>query len=622
MKRIASVVALYVPLILGGTSAASTVDVNGEAVFAKHCASCHEGSHIKAPAKLFLSMMAPDMIYRALDSGIMEVQASVLDDAQKRAVAEYLTDSKLGEAVRQTPANMCGPQRRQFDLSEPPAYTGWGVNERNHRFMEAEDTGLGAADVPRLKLKWAFGFPGATRARSQAMFAMGAVFVGSQDGTVYALDRETGCVRWTYRASAEVRTPVVIEGWAPGEEPASPPLAYFADHMARVYAVEATTGKLRWKMKVDDHPNATVTGSPVLHEGRLYVPVSSLEVATAGDPDYSCCTFQGAVAALDAATGEQVWKTRTIPTPPERVGETSVGTPVLAPSGAPVWNSPTIDPARGLLYVGTGENYSSPANDTSDALLAFRLADGKLMWSRQATAGDAWNNACMMENKANCPEENGPDLDFGAGTMLVTLPNGKPLLLAGQKSGDVYAIDATTRGDIFWQKKVGRGGIQGGVHFGMAYGAGKLFVPITDMSDKEAENYAWNIPGKPGLYALDVSDGSMLWEAPADNICAETARYCEPGISQAITAMPGVVFAGHMDGRLRAYSSESGEVLWEFYTDQRKFDTVNGVPASGGSFGGGAGPTVHKGMLFASSGYGIYYHRPGNVLLAFSVDGE
>jgi polyvinyl alcohol dehydrogenase (cytochrome) len=587
----------------------------GAAVYAKACAECHEGGVARAPHKMFLEMMPTDGILRALEQGVMQTQAAGLTAAERRAVAEYLTGHSLDEVVARTPPPSCEGPRREFDLGRPPAKAGWGVTRENQRFIPAEVAGLSAADLPRLELRWAFVFPGANRARSQPTVAMGAVFVGSQDGTVYALDKETGCVRWTFRASAEVRTPVIIEGWDAGSPPARP-VAYFADFIARVYAVDARTGELLWSTKVDDHANATVTGAPVLLKDRLYVPISSLEVTSAADPKYPCCTFRGAVAALDARTGATVWKTHTIDEPAREVGRTRIGTPILAPSGAPVWNSPSIDEQRGVLYVGTGENYSSPANDRSDALMAFELATGRLLWHRQKTEGDAWNVACMMPDNPNCPAEDGPDVDFGAGTIIARDVAGRDLLLAGQKSGDVYALDLGKRGEPVWHNKVGRGGIQGGVHFGMALDGRRLYVPISDMTSPEAEVHLHSVPSKAGIYALDVATGKMLWAQPADNVC-NGRPYCEAGISAAITAMPGAVLAGHMDGRLRAYAAESGKVLWEYDTTQ-EVTATDGSRAHGGSFGGGAGPIVQDGMLFAASGYGIYFHMPGNVLLAFA----
>jgi polyvinyl alcohol dehydrogenase (cytochrome) len=598
----------------GATPAADAAPVPGAALYARHCASCHEGGVPKAPHTMFLQMMAADAIHDALTAGVMQAQAAALAPQERVAVAEYLAGQTVAQARMRAPLPRCTANAARFDLTDPPTKTGWGMDGDNSRFVPAAVAGLAAADVPRLELRWAFAFPQAQRVRSQPLLALGAVFVGSQNGTVYALDAATGCVRWEFRASAEVRTGLVMAPWAAGRPPGARPLLYFGDLLARVYAVDAQTGALVWTVKVDEHPNATVTATPALHDGRLYVAVSSLEVSSAADPKYPCCSFRGSIHALDAGSGASVWKSYTIADAPRPVGTTRAGTPILAPSGAPIWNTPVIDDARGLLYAGTGENYSSPAGPTSDAVLAFRLEDGALQWSRQKTAGDAWNVACMIPDNPNCPAEDGPDYDFGAATIHARLGDGRSLLLAGQKSGDVYALDLEAQGAPVWRQKVGRGGIQGGVHFGMALGGERLFVPV---SDKDMAARRYDRPARPGLYALDVRSGRMLWESPADDVCAGR-QFCAPGISQAITAIPGVVFAGHMDGRLRAYDAATGRVLWQTDTT-REVAALGGVRAHGGSFGGGAGPVVRRGLVFASSGYGMYEHMPGNLLLVYGV---
>lgn len=614
LSRWGKTLSTLLAMALWGAPATAEEHEAGAKAYQQYCAQCHEGGVSKAPHKMFLEMMSAQSILNSMENGIMQAQSAALSKTDKQAVAEYLTKQSLAELAQQPSAPMCTGEAASFDFNRPPAKAGWGVSRQNQRFIDKGVAGLEASDLGKLELKWAFRFPNAQRARSQPTIAMGAVFVGSQDGTVYALDKASGCVRWTFQASAEVRTPVVIEGWEAGARPERP-LAYFADLIARVYAVDAVTGDLVWVTKADDHPNATVTGAPVLLNERLYVPVSSLEVTSAADPNYPCCTFRGAVMALNAQTGETVWKTYTIDEEPTLFGKTRVGTNIFGPSGAPVWNSPSIDEKNGVLYVGTGENYSSPANDRSDALFAFELNTGKILWHRQKTEGDAWNVACMMPDNPNCPVENGPDVDFGAATIVAQDRNGRDLLLAGQKSGDVYALDPRRQGQPVWQQKVGRGGIQGGVHFGMALDGQRLFVPISDMSSPEAEVHLHAVPSKAGIYALDVTTGEFLWSTPADNVCNGRA-YCEPGISAAITAIPGAVIAGHMDGRLRAYASDTGRLIWEFDSTQT-VKTTDGATATGGSFGGSAGPIVQDGMLFAASGYGIYFHMPGNVLLAF-----
>jgi polyvinyl alcohol dehydrogenase (cytochrome) len=640
LKRTLPVIALFALALAAGTSQAATTGAAttpadapkagagdnaprfdnkataaehpGEPLFKLYCASCHLGQVAKAPHLMFLQMMAPDAIYGALDVGIMRSHAEKLSQEQKQQVATYLGGDHPLSTLR---APQCTGDAAKFDASRKPSASGWGLTPENTRHIRADDAQITAADLPRLELKWAFAFPNAQRARSQPAIAYGAVYIGSQDGTVYALDEETGCVRWTFRAPAEVRTAVIVESPSAAGKHAGSPLVFFGDLLARVYAVDAFTGQLRWSYKADDHPNATITGAPSLHDGTLYVPVSSLEVTSAADPAYECCTFRGSVLALDARTGTSRWKAFTIPTAPREVGRTRVGTRILAPSGAPVWNSPAIDAPRGMLYVGTGENYSSPANDTSDALIAFRLQDGAMVWHAQKTANDAWNVACMLPDNPNCPKENGPDVDFGASTIVLRDAKRGDLLLAGQKSGWVYGVNPDARGKIVWSSKVGRGGIQGGVHFGMATDGQRLFVPISDMKD-EHDGRKHDAPSRAGIYALDPRTGTELWAAPADDTCAGR-QFCDPGISATVTSIPGAVLAGHMDGRLRAYDAATGKVVWEVDATQ-EWKTVSGEVARGGSFGGGAGPMVVNGKVFAASGYGLYFHMPGNVLLVFA----
>ena len=586
----------------------------GEGLYQENCGSCHNGGVYKAPHRMFLGMMAPDAILASMDGGIMAEQANSLSAAQKRAVAEHIAGRSLDAEVIELPPPVC--ENKSLDLSQPPLQKGWGVDYRNSRFQPAATGGLTASDASSLELKWAFAYPNAIQARSQPAVAGGTVFVGSQNGTVYALDAKSGCIRWTYRASAEVRTAISVSSWAEGEEEPHP-IVYFGDILARAYAIDAQTGEEKWITKVDDHPNATITGAPVVVDDRLYVPVSSLEVVNAVDPAYECCTFRGSLVALDTADGSIVWKTYVIDQPASEAGVTTAGTRILAPSGAPIWNSPTVDLERRRLYAGTGENYSSPAGGTSDAIIAFDMDSGEIIWVNQATEGDAWNVGCLIQytsDPANCPEEDGPDFDFAASSILITLEGGQDLLVAGQKSGEAMAIDPDT-GKTLWREQVGRGGVQGGVHFGLAAEGSLAYIPINDMAyPEDVTRYKFKTPARPGMFALDAATGEILWENLADDIC-DGLQFCNPGISSAVTAIPGAVIAGHLDGRLRIYGSNDGDVLWEYDTRQA-VETVSGESANGGSMSGG-GPTVADGMLYVNSGYGIYFHMPGNVLLAF-----
>ncbi len=589
----------------------STVDpetLPGAPLYHRICANCHEGQVARAPHKMFLQMMPAANIITALTTGVMKQQGAALSAEERQSVAEYLAGAPLGAVAAPAPPR-CSPRAAQFDLADKPAAVGWGLD--NSALTPGSAAGLAAADLTRLKLKWALEFPGAIRARSQPAVAYGAVYVGSQDGTVYALDLATGCVRWTFQAAAEVRTAIVVQ---PEASAARPRRLFFGDVIAHTYAVDALSGKLLWSVKVDEHPNATLTGTAGYHDGMLYVPVSSLEVTSAADPRYECCKFRGAVVALEAASGAVRWKAYTVATEPKLVRTTAQGTRVFAPSGAPVWGSPTVDAARGLLYVGTGDNYSSPADDSSDAVMAFHLQNGARAWSRQLSHGDAWNVACMMQQNPNCPEENGPDVDIAASIITYRTPAGRELLLAGQKNGMVYGLDPDAAGAVLWKRRVGRGGIQGGIEFGMAREGARLFVPIADLADGH-DGRRYDTAPMPGLYALDAATGAPRWSAPAPDVCAGR-KFCDPGILAALTAIPGVVFAGHMDGWLRAYDAESGKVLWQYDANQ-PVRTVSGTTAHGGTFGG-PGAVVREGYLIATSGYGLYFHMPGNVLLVFA----
>jgi polyvinyl alcohol dehydrogenase (cytochrome) len=585
----------------------------GAAIYHQRCQFCHEGQASKAPSRTFLEMMAAESIYRALSVGIMQGQAAGLADDDKRHIAEYLAGKPLG-AAESAAAPHCSGAAANFDLAREPDIVGWGFNAWNDHFVPARAARLSAADIPRLKVKWTFAYPAAVRARSQPTFAYGALYVGSQNGAVYALDAKTGCIRWTFQTSAEVRTAVIVP-----RVPGSQKRAFFGDIVGRVYAVDALSGQELWRARVDAHPSTTVTGSPAYHDGTLYVPASSLEEATVG-PTYPCCTFRGSVVAFDAATGRRVWQHYTIEEEPREVGTSRTGTKIFAPSGASIWNAPTIDARRGVLYVGTGNNYTGPADGRSNSILALDLKSGVVRWSWQAVSGDAWNVGCMI-GLDSCPKNSGPDFDMGSGVMLGRFEDGSERLFAGSKSGTALAVDPVHHDRALWSDRLGRGSIQGGIQFGMAFDGKKLYAPIADMAnsnDQSEKARALGAP-KPGLYALDGRTGELIWQTPADNICGERPS-CDPGILAAVSAVPGAVFAGHMDGRVRAYDSASGEVIFEFDT-ARELPALGGVTAHGGSIGGG-GPVIHDGMMYVNSGYGMYFHMPGNALVAFSVDGR
>ena len=586
--------------------------------FRQNCASCHSGGVPKAPHLAAFPLMRPEVVLSALTEGAMVEQARELDYAEKVELAEFLTGQRFGES-KAVPVLQCNKVENWFDPTQRHGISNWGVTPENTRFVSAENAQLTQADVGELRLKWAFGYPNATRARSQPAIAGGAVFVGSQDGTVYALDLESGCARWTYKADAEVRTGLSIE-LLERDDGVNEPRGYFGDFAGNVYSVNLGTGELNWRAKIDDHPDVTITASTKFYQGVLYVSFSSKEWATAADPAYECCTARGGVAALDPNTGKELWKTYSIADEPKPVASVNkIGTRQWHAAGAPVWTSPTIDSQRNVLYVGTGNAYTSPAADTSDAVLAMDLQTGELLWSFQTTAGDAWNLACVLTGagRTNCPSENGPDFDVGTAPLLMTLADGRQLLMVGAKSGVVHALDPDKNGSIVWKRRVGYGGLSGGVHWGMSAINELLFVPISD-ADILATGDGLS-QRKPGLHALNALTGETVWYSQAPDVCADDQKpACDRGFSAAVTAIPSMIFAGSFDGHLRIYSADKGDTLWDFNTAQN-FLSVNGEAASGGSIESD-GPIVSNGKVLVNSGYSFGGRMGGNVLLVFASD--
>lgn len=539
----------------------------------------------------------------------MKQQASELSVGERSLVANYLAGSD-GSAASDKSMTMCENQLATTG-DKASSIAAWGMGETNHRFIDEKTAGVNAENVSTLQLNWAFDFPGATRARSQPTVYGNVVYVGSQRGVIYAIDLDTGCLHWQFEADAEVRSAISI---APAINDA-PHTLYFGDTGGNVYAISGIDGALQWRQHLNDHPAATITGSPRFFEGRLFVPMSSWEWATAADPNYACCTFRGGIAAYNAANGDLLWKSYSIPETPVDTGKrNSLDVPIMGPSGVPIWNSPTVDAKRGLLYVGTGESYTSPAADTSDSVLAFSIDTGELVWSKQLTKHDAWNMSCFIGSSYNCPEENGPDMDIGAPPVLISLPSGKDILVVGQKNGFVYGLDPEDRGAIVWQRKVGLGGYAGGIHWGMATDGKAVYAPNADtdfIGRYDAERF-------PGVFALKVETGEQLWYTRAQEDCrAEEKPACDAGISAAATAVPGLVFAGGFDGQLRAYDSKMGKVLWTYQTN-RSFKSVSGRQAHGGSIESD-GPVVYQGHVLVNSGYLFGARMPGNVLLNFAL---
>lgn len=590
----------------------------GQIAFEKTCTTCHANPSTasRAPNLKTLMQLTPEAVYAALTTGSMAVPAKNLTDADKRAIAEYLGGRPLdlsNSGSAQSMPNRCPNNQPIESLSASPAWNGWGAGLGNTRFVTASTAGINADQVPQLKLKWAFGFPNGSTTYGQPSIVAGRLFIGSDNAYVYSLDAANGCVYWSYLAKTGVRT-------SPSVGPVSGRGVtkfgvFFADLRGNVYALDASTGKLLWTKNVVDHDAARITGAPALYAGRLYVPVSAMEEGFSAAPSYPCCTFRGSVVALDASSGHQIWKSYTIPEAPRPVRKNSQGVQQWAPAGAAVWNAPTIDPERHVLYVGTGDAYTEPAAKTSDAVLALDLRTGRIVWSFQAVKNDAWMVGCVPESTDNCPKDLGVDYDFGSSPILVATRDRNSILLATPKSGTVFALNPNENGEVIWKVDLADKPApnNGEIAFGGAADSESIYLGLED------GNFA----------AVDLSIGKRLWTTrleslddlgqPTINGENRTKAGLRFGQSAAVTAIRGAAFTGGWDGILRALSTADGRVLWQFNTEQN-FKTVNGVAAKGGSMGG-PGPIVVNGMLYVGSGYAnVGGGLPGNVLLAFAPE--
>jgi polyvinyl alcohol dehydrogenase (cytochrome) len=583
---------------------------DGAKLYADRCAVCHDNAQDRTPPKSMLARRRPEEIIASLTTGSMKTQASGLKEMEIRALAVYLTGKEpSGVLDPATLANRCGTPARAINL-KGPLWNGWGVDYDNTRYQPKP--GLKPEDVSRLKVKWAFAYP-ATQALGQPTIVGDRLYVTTDSGQVICLNAQTGCAYWARSVGAPVRTSITVGPWTAGGKAKF--AAYFGDERANVYAVDADTGQELWKLKLDEHPVARITGSPVLHRDRLYVPVSSVEEAVGRSDKYECCKFRGSMAALDAFSGKLIWKTYTIQEEPKPLAKNNAGTQLYGPAGAAIWSAPTLDLKRGVLYAGTGNSYTDVPTGGPDAIMAFELATGKIRWVNQVLPNDNFIMNCPKPGVGNCPKEAGPDFDFGSSPILRKVPGGKEILLAGQKSGILFGLDPDNQGKKLWEIKLGSGTALGGIEWGFTADASVAYVPVADPFGAPDQR-------KPGISAVKIATGEKIWFTPAPEAkCSWGKMRCTNAQSAAASLIPGVVFSGTSDGRLRAYATADGKVLWEFDTAAAPYDGVNGKQAKGGTIDSG-GPTIANGMLYVNSGYGRIIGMPGNALLAFSVDGK
>ncbi len=567
----------------------------GFLVYQKHCADCHQDARLRAPSLGAIKKMSENGIRQALTMGVMKEHSRNIDNVDFDKLLLFL--SSQTNNITETQINECS---EPFPTQSEILWSNWGNGLSNQR-VQAKSS-LNPQNINQLELKWAFGFNDSIRIRSQPLVTEDTIYIGSQSGHVYALSLDTGCQWWSFKADAEVRGAITLSD--------NKKSILFTDFAANVYRLNSLNGEIEWKKNVATHPLTTITGSIAVTQDSVFIPLSSTEVVSAIDPNYMCCTFRGGLIALNTSNGDERWKMHTVPEP-KKTGYNSNRISSWGPSGAPVWSTPTIDLERGLIYIGVGQNYSHPATELSDAIIAIGIESGRVVWHKQTLSGDVWNAACVT-NRINCPGEYGPDYDIGASIILIE--GDKDMLIAGQKSGMVFAMDPDDNGSIIWQKRVGRGGKKGGVHWGMTIDDDSIFVPIADLPEKIPSQYS----PMPGIHALRIKDGSKEWYRPALPVCEDEKYHCYPSVSAAPSRVGSMIITGSMNGIIEIISTKDGNLLWSFDT-AKQFKTINQISANGGSIDSN-GPIIAGNHLIATSGYDIYGQLTGNILLVFSIE--
>ncbi len=598
-----SAAALFATLCAGAMAQTASVapdPAQGKALFAERCSGCHDQPGSRAPATAYLATRLPSEIIYTLTKGEMQTQAAGLTPAEVKAIAEFLTGRDID--VEAAPdANLCkSPGAITAGSRDWPI---WGHDVHNTRFQT--EPGFAAADLKRLKVKWAFSLPGLTGGPT---VAGDHLFVTSRMGRVFSLDTTTGCTYWSFQADSPIRNAVAVGPLAYGRYG-----AWFGDQHAVVHALDALTGKTLWERKIDDYGNARIVGSITFDKGVIYVPVTSADEVDADDPSYECCKFRGSVTALDAATGKVLWKGYTIAEEPHPTHKNDAGTQMYGPAGAGVWSAPTVDEKRGAIYVATGDAYTTEPTDATDAVVAFDIKTGKRLWASQVLKGDAWLYKCNGTPVGNCPSPQGPDHDFSSSPLMQTTEDGKDILVAGSKSGVVWAFDPDHNGKVLWSAAVGKGSSSDPI-WGLAADRQRVYAGTPS---------AALTPGKEGGFSgLDLKTGKIDWhtESPAQ-LCGWGPVGCLHKETAAMTLTPGAAFSAGMDGHLRAYDPQTGAILWDF-DDVRTYDAVNGVPAFGGNLDGSP-QVVANGTLFLNAGNSaLSSPRHGDAVLAITVDGK
>jgi polyvinyl alcohol dehydrogenase (cytochrome) len=593
----------------------------GEVVYQKHCAACHDKpEETKSPSREALSRVSALTITNALIMGRMTAQGAPLSAVEVSNVSDYLSAGEANASGWIEP-NTCPANRRTPKLNAKATVSGFGFDYSNKRELTFAEAGLKPGDLDNMEVAWVMAFPQVGTMRGQAAVVGDTMFLPMADNNrLFALDisGDKPCVQWTYDGGRALRTSAGYGEMSNGQK-----IVMVGDMGGFVHAVDARTGKKLWEADVKFFQNQMVTATPVLYKDRVYAPISQYELASAAADAYVCCKARGGVTAIDAKTGKKIWAEAVMPEA-KPIKDRGDGQFIWGPSGGAIWNSASLDVKRNRLYVGTGEANSGPAHVNTDALLSFDLDTGKILWAHQATADDVYNSGCFPGREAN-KNCSGPtvyrDVDFGASTILAAAPNGRDLVLGGQKSGSMWAMNPDN-GQVVWRTALGHGTAMGGIHWGIAADDKHVYAPISNTGRPVPTDPAFDANLiKPGIYALNLDDGSIAWSFYTKADCEGDRRTRMPqcarlfGLSGAPTVIGDYVVTGGLDGWLYVLDKNTGALKWKYDTAQ-KYQGVNGVEGNGGSIDA-ASIIATDGMLIMNSGYGMFGQAPGNVMIAF-----
>jgi len=598
---------LFFMLLLGLVANVAAEDqLTGKELTAANCTACHENKELNIASLEAMSLATENELFYVMAEGKMQNQTEHLSESEIRKIAKYISSAEETSLFR------CSRALILTDLVPDEDWTSWGNGPLNKRYQK--NTRINSSNIINLKLKWSFRLKGGN-ARAQPISVGKLILVATKD-TLFALDSSSGCSFWSFKSPSEFRT-------SPAYGRKAGLYVFIVDQELVTYKLDLLTGKLIWKTQLPRESDWNMSsGSISIVDSHLIVPISTVETIAPLNPRHECCTTSGGIAKVNIETGEVIWFHRVLK-PAEHVGKVRITrTKKFAPAGAAVWNTPGIDLKKGKVFFGTGQSTQSPASEFSDAIISLDLKTGERVWSTQTLAGDAHNVACEvpMARQWGCPYENGPDYDFGASVIKSKTSKEEEILLAGQKSGWVFGLEPNS-GQIIWKNRIGRGGTLGGIHTGMATDDKKLYVPNSDR--EVGRKYDWD--AKPGLYALDIDTGKIIWTFLLDDDCKKRNELmdgkggnCFKAFSAPPSVASDVVFVGSLDGRLFGVSAKTGRALWEFDT-LKTFLTVDKSKAIGGAMDI-AGPVITQDQLLVMSGYGTHGQFPGNVLLVFQLN--